>query len=168
MPMKSRVQDAKVGRPVRESGFSLIEVLIALLVLAIGLTGMASLMVISMKSNQSAYQRSQANWLAYDIVERMQLNRALATSSNSYVITTTTTTPNDPGCKASGCNASNTAQLDVREWLTQLSLAGVSGTVARAGTNAYTITLAWQEDSSPACPQVNSIPQCSFVLRVDL
>ncbi|WP_137818233.1 type IV pilus modification protein PilV [Pseudomonas sp. 2FG] len=151
----------------REHGFSLIEVLVALLVLAIGLLGMASLMLTSMKSNQSAYQRSQANWLAYDIAERMRLNRDLATSGNSYVITSTTD-PNDPGCKANGCSAANLATLDVREWLDQLAQAGVEGTVARNG-NQYTITISWQEDSAAGiCNPVNGTPQCSFVLRVDL
>jgi type IV pilus assembly protein PilV len=153
----------------RENGFSLIEVLIALLILAIGLLGTASLMLTSMKSNQSAYQRSQANWLAYDMAERMRLNRDLATSGDSYVITAATTLPSDPGCKASanGCSAANLALLDIREWMDQLTDAGVNGTVARA-SNAYTITISWQEDSSTACAPVNGIPQCSFVLRVDL
>ncbi|GLZ84049.1 type IV pilus modification protein PilV [Metapseudomonas resinovorans] len=152
----------------RENGFSLIEVLIALLVLAIGLLGMASLMLTSMKSNQSAYQRSQANWLAYDIAERMRLNRNVAITGNSYVVTTATATPSDPGCKANGCSATNVAQLDVHEWMTQLALAGVRGTVARLNTNQYTITISWQEDSSRACAPVNGTPQCSFVLRVNL
>ncbi|NQD91987.1 type IV pilus modification protein PilV [Pseudomonas sp. CrR25] len=157
----------KLRAIAQERGFSLIEVLIALLVLAIGLLGMASLMLTSMKSNQSAYQRSQANWLAYDIAERMRLNRDLATSSGSYVITAATTMPEDPGCKASGCDAGDLARLDIREWMEQLDQAGVNGTVVRNG-NAYTITLSWQEDSSTACPAVNGTPQCSFVLRVDL
>jgi type IV pilus assembly protein PilV len=146
----------------RENGFSLIEVLIALLILAVGLLGMASLMLISMKSNQSAYQRSQANWLAYDIVERIRLNQG-----QSYVITAATPKPGDPGCKASGCNAANLAQLDIREWRSQLDDAGVTGTVARNG-RAYTVTISWQEDSSPACAEVDGTPQCSFVLRADL
>lgn len=152
----------------RERGFSLIEVLIALLVLAIGLLGTASLALTSMKSNQSAYQRSQANWLAYDIVERMRLNRAVATSSSNYVITATTTLPSDPNCKATGCTAANTAVLDVREWMTLLAQAGVNGTVAVNGGDSYTITISWQEDSSTACPTVAGTPQCSFTLMVDL
>jgi type IV pilus assembly protein PilV len=158
----------KLRTNAKEGGFSLIEVLIALLILAIGLLGTASLMLISMKSNQSAYQRSQASWLAYDIVERMRLNRGLATdNSNSYVITAATPLPSDPGCKAGGCTAANVASLDIREWRDQLGLAGVSGTVARNGA-AYTVTISWQEDSSPACAVVDGTPQCSFVLRADL
>lgn len=157
----------KLRTNAKEGGFSLIEVLIALLILAIGLLGTASLMLISMKSNQSAYQRSQAGWLAYDIVERMRLNRTLATSGNSYVITAATPSPADPGCKAGGCTAANVASLDILEWQNQLADAGVTGTVARNGV-AYTVTISWQEDSSPACAVVDGTPQCSFVLRADL
>lgn len=52
-------------------GLSLIEVLIALLVLSIGLVGMASLQLISLKSAHSSYYRSLASAAALDIEERM-------------------------------------------------------------------------------------------------
>ena len=53
-------------------GFTLIEVMVAVVVLAVGLLGMASLMVRSQQSNEGAYSRSQASILAYDIIERMR------------------------------------------------------------------------------------------------
>lgn len=55
-------------------GFTLIEVMVALVVLAVGLLGMASLMTRSQQSNESAYSRSQATLMAYDIVERIRAN----------------------------------------------------------------------------------------------
>ncbi|MNG11550.1 hypothetical protein D3C84_950980 [compost metagenome] len=99
----------------------------------------------------------------------MRLNRVRATTTSAYVITSSTTIPNDPGCKysANGCSLSDTATMDVREWLTGLGQAGLTGTAARTG-NQYTITVSWQEDSSASCPRVNNVPQCSFALRVDL
>ncbi|QKE64490.1 type IV pilus modification protein PilV [Aquipseudomonas campi] len=147
----------------KQNGFSLIEVLIALLILAIGLFGMASLMMTSMKSNQSASMRSQASWLAYDIFERMRLNSDVATSSSSYVIATNAAAPTDPNCKTSGCSETNVAVQDLFEWKTQLVQSGLTGSVTRTG-NAYTVSIFWQEDSSTACPA----NQCSFVLRADL
>lgn len=55
-------------------GFTLIEVMVALVILAVGLLGMASLMTRSQQSNESAYSRSQATLMAYDIIERMRAN----------------------------------------------------------------------------------------------
>ncbi|MGF6691051.1 type IV pilus assembly protein PilV [Metapseudomonas resinovorans] len=148
----------------RAQGFTLIEVLIALLVLAIGLLGMASLMVASVQSNQSASVRSQASTLAYDMAERLRLNRDRAVTSTSYE-TDGTNIPADPNCKTDGCTPAQVATLDLREWLTQLAQVGLSGSITRANNNRYTISVLWQEDSARACGQ-NS--QCSFTLRVDL
>lgn len=153
MPMTAR----------KQNGFSMIEVLIALLILAIGLFGMASLMMTSMKSNQSAAVRSQASWLAYDIFERMRLNSAIAINSGNYVTAASAGVPANPNCKSSGCSATNVAAQDLFEWKTQLVQSGLTGSVARTG-NAYTVSIFWQEDSSTACPA----NQCSFVLRADL
>jgi type IV pilus assembly protein PilV len=148
----------------QQNGFSMIELLIALLILAVGLFGTASLMMTSMQSNQSAAVRSQASWLAYDIIERMRLNGTVATQTDNYVITAAAGAPADPGCKANGCSANNVAVLDLFEWKTQLTQSNLTGSVTRAG-NAYTVSIFWQEDSSTACGAAN---QCSFVLRADL
>ena len=51
-------------QPVARRGFTLLEVLIALLVFSLGLLGLAGLMVVSVKTNQSAYLRTQASFLA--------------------------------------------------------------------------------------------------------
>ena len=60
----------------KNAGFTLIEVLIAMLVLAVGLLGLAGLQATSLRNNQSAYNRSQATQLAYDIADRMRANSA--------------------------------------------------------------------------------------------
>ena len=66
------------------TGFTLIEVLIAMLVLAVGLLGLAGLQATSLKNNQSAYNRSQATQLAYDMADRMRANVAgVATYTNA-------------------------------------------------------------------------------------
>lgn len=58
----------------RTAGFSMIEVLVAVLVLSIGLLGMAALMASSMRNNQSANFRTQATNLAYDYIDMMRAN----------------------------------------------------------------------------------------------
>lgn len=58
----------------QQSGFTLIEVLVSALILAIGLVGVAGLQAFSLKTNQSAFMRSQATALAYDLADRMRSN----------------------------------------------------------------------------------------------
>ena len=58
----------------RQTGFTLIEVMIAVLIFSIGLMGMAALMVLSVKTNQSAYLRTQASFLAQGFADRMRAN----------------------------------------------------------------------------------------------
>ncbi len=69
-------QTFNFARTRHDKGFSLIEVLIALLVLAIGLLGLAALQAQGLRFNYDAYVRTQATNLAYDIVDRMRTNRA--------------------------------------------------------------------------------------------
>ena len=59
---------------IKQKGFSLIEVLIALVIFSFALVGIASLMSLSMRGNQNGYVRSQANILSVDIINRMQAN----------------------------------------------------------------------------------------------
>lgn len=73
-------------------GFSLLEVLVTVVILSVALLGLAGLMLSSMRNNHSAYQRSQATWLAYDIIDRARANRNLALAG-SYNIALTAAAP---------------------------------------------------------------------------
>lgn len=102
-----------------QGGFTLIEVLVSALILAIGLVGVAGLQAMSLKNNQSAYMRSQATALAYDLADRMRSN-VDAANAGSYApgaaaVRATCTT-------STGCSAQQLAQNDVSEW--QSALAG--------------------------------------------
>jgi type IV pilus assembly protein PilV len=68
----------------RSGGFTLVEVLVSLVVLAIGLLGIAKLMLFSSHSNDSAYLRSQATALAYEILDDMRANRQEAIIAGTY------------------------------------------------------------------------------------
>lgn len=61
-----------------ERGMSLIEILVAVLVLSIGLLGLAALQGFSLQAGQGAYHRTQATNLAYEIADFTRLNRSLA------------------------------------------------------------------------------------------
>jgi type IV pilus assembly protein PilV len=76
----------------RHSGFSMIEVLVAVLVLAIGLLGVAAIQTTALKNNNSALQRSQATMLAYFMLDTMRANRGFATNG-SYDLAKTCVAP---------------------------------------------------------------------------
>lgn len=61
-----------------QAGFSLLEVLIAMLILAFGALGLAGLQMKTLQSSHSAYQRGLANIIAADTVERLWANSAAA------------------------------------------------------------------------------------------
>lgn len=119
----------------KQVGFSLLEVLIAVLVLSIGLLGMAGLQLNALKFNQTATVRSQATMLAYDIADRMRMNRESARSGN-YVTALADTT----------ITGGARADVDLREWKTQVGQTLPEGraAVAMAG-NVVTVTVEWNE-----------------------
>ena len=97
----------------RQSGFTLIEVLVSVIILSIGLVGVAGLQAISLKNNQSAFMRSQATALAYDLADRMRSN-VLSGTTGLYDPTAAAATS---GCTStSGCSAQQMAENDLAEW----------------------------------------------------
>ena len=78
-----------------QRGVSLIEVLVAVFVFAIGLVGLAGMMVMSARSNQSAYLRTQVAFLANNMADRMRANPVGVWSgsynSDAYPISTGST-----------------------------------------------------------------------------
>ena len=64
----------------KSRGFSLLEILVAVLILAIGLLGMAGLQLVATRSVQESFQRSQAILLMQDMVDRINVNRKSARS----------------------------------------------------------------------------------------
>lgn len=95
-------------RDPSQQGFSLVEVLVALLVLSIGLLGLALLQVEGMKLNSDAYLRTQATVLAYDILDRLRANKSGADSGN-YCLNGPGTTADKicSNAKPTGGNISN-------------------------------------------------------------
>ncbi|MGZ8174784.1 MULTISPECIES: type IV pilus modification protein PilV [Methylobacter] len=127
------------------SGFTLIEVLIAMLVLAVGLLGLAGLQATSLKNNQSAYNRSQATQLAYDLADRIRAN--VAGKANYTAVLPSSATAKENCLTTTGCSPADLAENDLFEWNSAVSnnLPSGIGTIATAG-NMFTITITWDED----------------------
>ena len=100
------------------AGFSLIEVLVAVLLLSIGLLGLATLQTTSLQRENSSAQRVEALNHAYDLLDRMRANRAQAIAGNYNVLV---------GESPSG---SSWAETDVRTWKQALAAALPGGDAA--------------------------------------
>lgn len=118
-----------------EKGLSLIEVLVTLLITSVGLLGLAAMQARSLQFNHGAYLRSQANILAYDMADRMRLNKDDA-RANLYNISLSSGIP----------SAGGIVSTDQNQWLTQIAatLPAGDGAVSCAA-NICTLTIQWRE-----------------------
>lgn len=123
----------------KASGFTLIEVMIAVLVLGIGLLGFALLQTMNVRFAQSANQRTQATNLSYEMLDQMRTNRiAAANYSGSYTATTA-------GCLP-GAGVSPAAYRIVWQCRLQSELgAGATATVTYVGGVA-TVDITWGDE----------------------
>ena len=101
-----------------QAGFTLLEVLVSMLIIAVGLLGMAGLQIQSLKQGQSAYYRSVATQLAYDLSDRMRGNMAgvLANEYNRTGLGSDYGTVEAACNTTTGCNAAALARNDAYEW----------------------------------------------------
>ncbi|HQU16870.1 MAG: type IV pilus modification protein PilV [Chromatiales bacterium 21-64-14] len=145
-----------------QRGVGLVDVLIALVVLSIGLLGLAGLQAKSLKFNHSAYLKSQATLQAYDMADRMRANMPGVTAGDYNAISGIAAAP--ANCTATNCNSGQMAQFDAFQWNTDNRnlLPSGQGTVTRNG-NAFTITVMWDDQRTGATGTA-----CSGNPKVDL
>lgn len=101
----------RLSSPRQQSGLSLLEVLIATVVLSTGLLGLAGLQIAGMKTTHNSYQMQQATWIVHDLLEHMRANRVAALAGQYNVATPCTDTP--PACASGTCTAANMAKYDL-------------------------------------------------------
>ena len=160
----------------KSRGFTLIEILVAVLVLALGLIGLAALQATGIKNVQTAYNRSQAIHLAQDMADRIRANTSAAAVyadvDNNGPDVGQSPLPGGTNVSAclSSCTVQQLAQNDVYHWKQAIDSALPSGcgSIARGNgsasaisngcggqipanvmgltSNTYIITINWDED----------------------
>ena len=95
----------------RAAGFTLVEVMVAIVILSIGLLGLATLQMTGLKNNQTAQFRSIATLQAYNMADRMRTNMA-GVKAGQY----DNGTAAEHDCETSSCSAQNMAENDLYEW----------------------------------------------------
>ncbi|MGB3391920.1 MAG: type IV pilus modification protein PilV [Stenotrophomonas sp.] len=131
-------------RPANERGMSLIEVMVAVLIMAVGLLGIAAMQTVALRNSQGSLERSQAVISAYAALEAMRANRDAALSGGY----------NTGGFICAGPGTGSLAAADTTAWIngwrTALGLAaadtsGCGNIACNAGTGICEIQLRWDE-----------------------
>jgi len=153
----------------RQRGFSLLEVLIALLVLSIGLLGLAALQTTGMRSNQMASMRTLVSQFAYDITDRMRINQDGVTNNEYVIARATAATLSSPPTRA---------ETDLSEWrtnvarlpngqseITQCTPTTVPACPVVDGKTTHVVTIYWNESREAGTSTFNCPPLSSDDFR---
>lgn len=183
LPFKRVPQGGRTARTLgthnRQAGLSLLELLVAVLVTAIGVLGVTSLQMLSLQGNRLALQRNEAVMLAYDIMDRARANPGGVYGPLNW----NAQPPATADCVANICNAGQIATFDQAVWkcslgnwrtnsvCTGLVAAGVIPTAAQqpglpngdgqitiAGTTV-TVTVRWVDPTSAQPMQITIASQ---------
>lgn len=136
----------------RQQGFTLLEVLVATLVIAVGLLGIASLQLTNGIYGQSSMHRTQASSLAQELFERMRVNFVQAKAGN-YDIGTLPVLTTDCGGAEANCTPSEMTEHDLRVWSARVNslLPGADASITTGpndGENPVdiTFTMTWDRN----------------------
>jgi type IV pilus assembly protein PilV len=142
----------------RQRGFSLIEVMVALIVLVLGVLGSAAMTLNALRDNKQSAVRSQATAMAYELADLMRANvvpqsapvntqESIFTGSQPAIGAVTS------ACYVAGCTPSQMATSDYAQWLAKLTGAGglpnASAKVCRDSASLNSMTSCDNATTSP-------------------
>jgi len=139
----------------KEKGFTLLEVLIAFVILSVGLLGIVNLQAMSKKFTHQAAQRTLAVSLADMIVEKIRTNPVETANSYQNAAVGGGTIEEEPADCSSACTTTNIAARDLWEWEQALDGATTSGLIdphacitftndgTRVNTGTLTVRVQW-------------------------
>lgn len=136
----------------RQRGASMVEALVALVVLSFSALGYAALQVKGVSSNASALTRSKATQLAADMGDRMRANNS-ADAMAVYTAFKGSEPPPSCGTAGSPCSPADMAQLDISQWLTTVASELPEG----SGLVCLDDTPAGGTPDSPGCDAGSSV-----------
>ncbi len=162
----------------RSDGFTLVEVLVSLVVLSIGMLGVGRLMMGAVRSDDSAFMRTQATALAYEILDAMRANRPTALSQGYDTTQSQFAALSDPGvaCDSSPSGSACTdgatlAQYDLWMWKQRIvgtatapaalppgSLGSVSTAAGPNNQIVATITIQWDDSLAQQTFNASGVP----------
>jgi type IV pilus assembly protein PilV len=124
------------------SGFTMLEMLVSLVILSVGLLGVAILQTKGQQFNHNSYLYTQASYLAYDIMDRIRANEPAA-KTGSYQKQLPTELSSD--CTKQTCTSGQMVDFDLYSWKTLLekTLPGGEAQITWGSPNRYTVSIKW-------------------------
>lgn len=146
--MKRKAGSRTGHRPQQQRGVSLIEVMVSVLVLGVGLMGVAAMQATALRNGQSSLERSQVVAYSYSILDAMRANHAAALAG-AYNLASMQCTVPDGG---------TLAQDDLRRWIQSLKAGmtdGAAGDTSVCGqvscvAGICTVTVQWDDTRGSA------------------
>lgn len=147
----------------RQGGYSLIEVMVSVLVMAFGILGMTGLQTASLKHNAQSMQRTKAAYLSYEILDRMRANANLdyAVAINAQ--------PQEQECFSTSCTPEQVMAFDIAEWKCALGKHVTSDVCMSLTSNANALQLAVEAlpdgDGSISCALTVGTKACTVTVQ---
>jgi len=130
-------------------GFTLVELLVSVLVFAIGLLGLTYLQMSGLRTNQMSLMRTQATAEAYNMADRLRANPVAARAGNYNGAPASST----QDCIGDGnsCTPAQMAAFDRNAWLASMGqLPSGAATVTANGGDSFSITVRWDQNRTGA------------------
>jgi type IV pilus assembly protein PilV len=160
-----------------QCGLTLIEAMITLLIMSIGLLGMAALQMVGVQENASAMRHTQAIWFASDMADRMRANLNYGTPTvpvdpwnradhyKGIDVSADSSKTGQTCGAADNCNLSQMRNFDSDEWRALvLTLPSGRGTVTEGVDGRYYVRVMWKDDvrtgvKTTGCPSDPTIAE---------
>jgi type IV pilus assembly protein PilV len=154
-------------------GFTMLEILVAILVLSLGLLGLAGLQTLSLRNNTGSAQRTIATQLAYDLSDRMRANYwSVLSGDYNYVSYSATAAAGQTTANClttTGCTPTQIALEDIFEWNQQ-----ICAQLPQTTTCSATPAAPWgvvcidstPNDGTPATPLCDNVAGAPYVIKI--
>ena len=161
------------------SGFTLLEVMVAMVIFSVGMLGLAGIQALALQNNNTAYMRTIAMQQSYNMADLLRLSKDFNEVIDSNYNPITTAIGSDPSkdCIAddltTNCSTSELAEFDIFHWKTRMAeaLPAGRGTVTKTG-DVYEIIIMWDENRSgvtgEGCSGDSSVDLKCYTLHIQV